>query len=145
MKISIIALATLLSTSAFALQVGDSANYTLTANDQSVETSMTVTEISGDQFTTQVTSSLGGQTQSGEGTGSLKEIEQMSAVFQNCLSVGGSFETVNVGSKGISSCHLKQDNQDLYLSPEVTFGVVKSVLLQNGTQISVTLNSFHKQ
>jgi hypothetical protein len=140
MKLAFLALTALVITSsAHALSVGDSATYTVTPATGASETLVeTVTSISGDTYT--ISNSVNGVAQPDQ-TGSVAEINQMLAAYPNCTQYSGQFSSVTVGAGTFNTCEISQNGESLYFSPDVAFVIVKLVTTDNGGG-TVTLDSF---
>ena len=130
---------------AHALKVGDNSVYAGTTNGQAFTLFMTVSQINGDAYTASSTVSLGGQTETGDSTGSVNDIAQGNLVFGSCLAYGGTLESVATPARAFTACHLTVQGDELYVSPEVPFGFVKSITTREGSRIEMLLQSFLMQ
>ena len=142
MKSLLIATTLIFSSSAFALQVGDSSTFSGNSNGTPFTLEMTVTQISGDSYTRHTTVSLGGQSQSSDETGSVSELAQSANVFQNCTLAGGSLETIVTPARAFAVCHVTLEDGEIYITPEVPFGFVKSITTQDGKRTEFNLQSY---
>ena len=132
-------------TTAHALQVGDNSFYTGNFNGDPLTISLSVSEIVGDTYNAAMIVTIGQQTGTGVSNGTLSEIAEGNMQFKNCLALGGTLESVLTPARAFTACHLSAGVKEIYLSPEVPFGFVKSINNKDGNHVETLLQSYRMQ
>jgi hypothetical protein len=141
MKSLLFVCALAITSSAHALTVGDSATYTYTGAGQTHEMAQTVSAISGDNYTLHTT--IDGAAQA-DASGSITALASLTQVSASCAQYGGDIQSVTTPAGTFNACHMNQQGEDIYLSADVTFGIVKVDGTDNGTAYDVSLKAFVK-
>jgi hypothetical protein len=142
MKIASFALILATASSAHALQVGDFATYTVTAQNQAHELTTKVIGVYGNTLTLE--SFLDGASQGTEDAPSSDETEMANA-YADCAASGGKIENTTVPAGSFKACHLVSNEQEIYFSPEVAFDVIKMKQMDDsGNATEIVLKAFAK-